>query len=247
MKFRPRPRKNLGGARKIFPGRAILCKLENELYEDAILRRSVDHIHQTKWLVRLDTLIVWEEVWDSVHNFLSTNITKTAIWEQIHLNFYTQYSYNKWHGSGDACLLCGVVPGSIFHIILECDFVNALWVEVDPVLLRLCGRPVTDEEKALGLVNIKKTAGMVLRNWLTYKMREQVLGLERRAYYSSGTVSLAIFGAKFNQSVATEIQHLLDRFESEGKMDEFDKFVACGDVLCEKVQDGEYRIKKVFV
>ena len=88
---------------------------------------------------------------------------------------------------------------------------------------------------------------MVLRNWLTYKMREQVLGLERRAYYSSGTVSLAIFGAKFNQSVATEIQHLLDRFESEGKMDEFDKFVACGDVLCEKVQDGEYRIKKVFV
>ena len=27
MKFRPHPRKNLGGARKIFPGRAILCKL----------------------------------------------------------------------------------------------------------------------------------------------------------------------------------------------------------------------------
>ena len=78
-------------------GRGVEMSLitQKELYEDAILRRSVDHIHQTKCLVRLDTLIVWEEVWDSVHNFMTTNITKTAIWEQIHLNFYTQYSYNK--------------------------------------------------------------------------------------------------------------------------------------------------------
>ena len=37
------------------------------------LKKSRDHIYQTKWVEKLDTLILWEEVWGSVHNFLSSN------------------------------------------------------------------------------------------------------------------------------------------------------------------------------
>ena len=72
---------------------------QKELYEDAILKKTMDHAHQSKWVQKLDIVIFWEEVWNAVHNFLLSNKIRTEIWEQIHLNFYTQYSYNKWHGT----------------------------------------------------------------------------------------------------------------------------------------------------
>ena len=89
---------------------------QKELYEEAIYHLySHDHSHQGKWGEKLEPLILWEEVWDSVHHFLLSNVTKTAIWEQIHLNFYTQYSYNKWHNTSEECPLCKQLPESIPH------------------------------------------------------------------------------------------------------------------------------------
>ena len=40
---------------------------QKNLYEEAILSNSTCHSHQIKWTEKLDILIVWEEVWDSVH------------------------------------------------------------------------------------------------------------------------------------------------------------------------------------
>ena len=107
---------------------------QKELYEDAILRtNSQDHVYQSKWFAKLDPIILWEAVWESVHHSLVSNSTSTAIWEQIHLNFYTQYSYNKWHNGVGACPLCGCVPESIYHIILHCDYTNNAWAGVASV------------------------------------------------------------------------------------------------------------------
>ena len=129
---------------------------QKDLYEDAILKTTTDHIYQTKWLEKLQILIVWEEVWNTVHNFLLSNKTKTIIWEQLHLNFYTQYSYNKWHKVHNICPLCRKVPENIYHIILNCDFVNNVWIHMQPLLSSLHRLPITDAEKALGIVTIKK-------------------------------------------------------------------------------------------
>ena len=63
---------------------------QKQLYDDAIIKTTTDHEHQTKWVDKLQTVILWEEVWKVVHNCLLTSKTKTIIWEQIHLNFYTQ-------------------------------------------------------------------------------------------------------------------------------------------------------------
>ena len=113
-----------------------------------------------------NTLIVWEEAWESLHNTLVSNETRTAIWEQLHLNFYTQYSYNKWHKASDLCPLCDKLPESIFHIILHCDFVNTIWSHLQATLSHLHTKTLDDTEKALGIVHIKKTPGMIMRNWL---------------------------------------------------------------------------------
>jgi len=188
---------------------------QKELYEDAILKKTMDHAHQSNWVKKLDIVIVWEEVWNAVHNFLLSNKTRTAIWEQLHLNLYTQYSYNKWHGTQDICPLCRSIPDNIYHIILHCDFVNNIWTQMEPILYQLHRESITEEEKALGIVTIKSTPGILLRNWITYKMREQIMLFERRAYHSPRTASLNIFKAIFDNSMAFEVKHLMYRYNNE--------------------------------
>ena len=105
--------------------------------------------------------------------------TKTIIWEQIHLNYYTQYTYNKWHKRSEKCFLCNKIPESRFHIILHCDFTNDLWNEIEPILKKIHPKHVTDEEKAFGIIERKQTPGILIRNWITYLLRECISKEER--------------------------------------------------------------------
>ena len=234
----------------VFLGNTNIVKMsqisQKDLYEDAILYKSRDHSHQVKWSTKLNTVILWEEVWNTLHNFLLSNETRTAIWEQLHLNFYTQYSYNRWHKSSNLCPLCQKMPESIYHIILHCDFVNNVWAHLQPVLIQLNTRALDDAEKALGIVQIKSTPDIILRNWLGYKIREQILLFERCAYRKSKVPSLDIFKAKFNQMIATEVKHLMYRLKNEGKLDKFDEVLAFKGIICKKNGQGEYVLQRVF-
>ena len=107
-------------------------------------------------------------------------------------------------------------------------------------------RSLNDEEKAFGIVHIKKTPGMLMRNFLAYKMREQIMQSERAAYHASNAPSFDHFKVKFNQDVASEVKRLMHRLNEEGKLPIFDKIVAHQGILCEQVGEGEYRLKKVF-
>ena len=204
------------------------------------------YVYEIKWIEKLNTIFIIEEVWDSVHNFLSSNKTKTVIWEQIHLNFYTQYSYNKWHGTNDACPLCHKIPESIYHILLHCQFVNTIWGLIQSILIQFCPDPVTDSEKALGIIHIRKSPGMIVRNWLTYRLREKIMDFERIAYHSPTNASIDRFKAEFNRAVMYDIKKLMIRFDHEGKMETFEKYVAYRNILCKKKQDGNYQACKVF-
>ena len=113
---------------------------------------------------------------------------------------------------------------------------------MQPLLSSLHRLTITDAEKALGIVTIKKTTGILLRNWVTFKVREQVMVFERKACHSSKAVSFDIFKAKFNQSMALEMKHLY-RFKNENKIPICDKIIAYQGILCEKIQEGEYRLK----
>ena len=117
---------------------------------------------------------------------------------------------------------------------------------MQPTLSSLHRLTITDEEKALGIVAIKSTTGILLRNWLTYKLREQVILFERKAYHSPTAASFDLFKAKFNQSVAVEVKHLLFRYKRENKPTICDEIIAYQGILCEKVQEGEYRLKIVL-
>ena len=108
------------------------------IYSELIQYQSTEHKYQTKWIDvnegRLSGLIDWDKVWESVNNHFHTEKVKSTIWEQIHLNFYTTYSYNKWHNTLHPCPLCNKIPDDIFHIILDCRFTKILWRRIEKVL-----------------------------------------------------------------------------------------------------------------
>ena len=49
---------------------------QKQLYEDAIVRTTTTHNYQVKWIDKLQTVVLWEEVWKVVHNFLLTSKLK---------------------------------------------------------------------------------------------------------------------------------------------------------------------------
>ena len=160
------------------------------------LQETIHH-SEVKWVDKLHTAITWEDVWNAVHNFLNTNQTKTIIWEQIHLQNYTQYSYNKWFKKNEKCFLCNTIPVNIFHVILHCHFTIKIWNEIEPILKELHPNSVTDEEKAFGIIERKQTPGIMLRNWLTYLKR----------MYSQGRKNSLSFGKKSKfWKIQTKIQ-----------------------------------------
>ena len=218
---------------------------QKNLYEETLLVIGRDHHSQVKWVVKLNTSVIWDDVWKTVHNMLSTNRTKNVIWQQIHLNFYTQYSYNKWHKNQGACPLCQKVPSDIYHIILDCSFTNKLWEEIEPLLKVLHPSPVTDEEKAFGIIQKKQTAGILLRNWLTFLLRECITQEERAAYHASQP-NLEKTKKKFNQTLGLEIQVKIIRYTNENNLAFLEKIITHAEVICKKGEDGEYQITQVF-
>ena len=219
---------------------------QKQLYEETLLKRHTDHHSQVKWIQKLDTTIDWNKTWNTVHNILSTNKTKTIIWQQIHLNLYTQYSYNKWHKKQDRCPLCHKIPEDIYHIILHCDFTNELWTQIEPLLKELHQASVTEEEKALGITQNKQTTGILLRNWLTYLLRENISEKERLCYHTSKKPDLEKAKQKFNEVVITEIKLKIIRHKNENSLAFFDKIMTHAEILCKKSENEEYEIRTVF-
>ena len=135
---------------------------------------------------------------------MTTEHTKTTIWEQIHLNDYCTYSYNKWHNKQDKCPLCTILPSSKFHLTLECPIVPSLWDLLEPYLQYLTSTPVSDYEKVFGLIGTSPE--IILRNWLTYTLRQCIVDQERIAYHNrQGRLNEHNIKQNFNARVKREV------------------------------------------
>lgn len=205
-----------------------------------------DHHSQVKWAQKLNAPLNWNDIWNTVHNFLSSNVTKTVIWQQLHLNFYTQYSYNKWHRKQVPCTLCSITPDNIYHLILHCHFTNTLWSEIEPCIKQIHPLNITEEEKAFGIVKKKQTVGILLRNWVTYLLRDFISKLESTSYRSSKIPDLQSAKHKFNAEIDFEIKKKIWRYRNDNNLALFEKFFTHRKVLCSKREDDEYEIQKVF-
>ena len=216
------------------------------LYEEILHKTYRDHPSQVKWALKVNYVLLWNEIWNTVHNFMSSNSTKTIIWQQLHLNFYTQYSYNKWHNKHDSCPLCLTIPQDIYHILFDCQFTNNMWSHLEPCIKKIYPSTVTQEEKAFGIVQKKPTPGILLRNWVTYLLRKFIAKQERAAYHSSNIPKLGQAKHMFNANIEFELNKKLWRYKNDSNMATFDKFFTHANVLCNKQSNDEYDIVNVF-
>ena len=173
------------------------------LYNEFLQQGYSDHHSLDKWEQKLSMDIDWEQVWISLNNPITSENVKSTIWEQIHLNYYTTYSYNKWHNNQDPCPFCSDIPDSIFHLILDCRLVKNLWRDLEPNLMKLSSTRVTTYEMAFGLKG--DSPSIILRNWLTYLLRYCITEHESTAFYNQSKMANEVqIKMKYNQLVKSE-------------------------------------------
>ena len=205
------------------------------------------HISVVKWLDRFNILhSCWDDIWNTVFNFLSSNSTKTLIWQQLHLNFYTQYSYNKWHNQQLPCSLCCKIPQTIFHIILDCQFSTKIWAHLEPCLRELEPSGVSKEEMAFGILRKKPGIGVLMRNWVSYLLREFISEQERAAYHSGKAPKLGQAKHMFSTRVKLEVNKKLWRYQNDGDIGTFEKFFTYKNVLCKPDGNNGYETLNIF-
>ena len=125
------------------------------LYAEILKLKYKDHHSSAKWVIKLQTPVEWDKVWETVHNRLATETTKSIM--------HATYSYNKWHNRDDTCPLClHNTNEDKFHILLECPLTTLLWKQLYPILQLIHPDPVTEQEMVFGMLG--KTPAITLRN-----------------------------------------------------------------------------------
>ena len=216
------------------------------IYTQLILEKSVDHNYQTKWLIDINDLpsISWSKVWNSLHNQFFTEKAKSTIWEQIHLNFYTTYNYMIWHNKLLPCPLCNRIPDDIYHILLDCRFVETMWLRVQHVLLQIIPIPLSKEEVVFGLQarTREEEKAAILRNWVSFNLRHLIMQEERKAWkYEKYTAEHGNnFVQKFNNLMQNELTEKHHSYKHRGLEHKFQSIISVNNVI-QQGQDGEYR------
>ena len=203
------------------------------LYAQLLKLNYRDHHSSAKWVEKLQTPIDWDKVWGSVHNPLTTEETTSFVWEQIHLNMYTTHSYNKWHQTSLSCPLCTQPIHDEFHIIFDCPVVVSLWTQIEPLLLKLCPTPVTEQEKIFGLLGT--SPAVTLRNWLTYVMRFCIYQQETLAYHNKqGLSNETRIKVTYNTRIHQEVSRRILYYKHIGRMDIFYKYYPINEAFVNK-------------
>ena len=215
------------------------------IYNMLIARSYTVHHSINRWTERFPNHnIVWEEVWKSVNGPVSSADSKSAVWEQIHLNEYTTSSYNRWHHTQESCPLCLQVPASRFHITIECPTIAKAWQDISSHLRAIHPHPVSDMEKAFGLPG--HTPNILLRNYMTFLLRECIADQERAAYHNGrGPSNLEDLKIRYNQKIKDEVYMKFNIYKHLGRLGFFEDVFAYRNYLIAWEKDN-WQILTIF-
>ena len=232
---------------KVQPFKTLTQKF---IYTQLIHEKSVDHNYQTKWLLDINDLssISWNKVWKSLHDQFFTEKTKSTIWEQIHLNFYTTYNYMVWHNKLLPCPLCNKIPDDIYHILLDCRFVEKMWLRIEHVLIQIISIPLSKEEVVFGLQARTRDEenAATLRNWISFNLRYLIMQEERKAckYDKYTTEHEKKFVDKYNNFMQNELTEKHHSYKHRGLEHKFQSIISENNVI-QQGHDEEYLWKYV--
>ena len=217
----------------------------NFIYQQLIISKYKEHHSKLKWEEYFQIPDMnWKKIWESINNPVSTEDTKSVIWEQIHLNDYTTFSYNKWHNKQEVCPFCLQVPQTQFHITVKCDIVRKLWLDLEHHLKSIRNIPISEKEMAFGLFGTKPS--IKLRNWMTFLLRRCIAIQENKAFYNKkGPQNIQEIKIIYNQTLKTEIWQKYNIFLKLERLDYFKKIFACKNYLIEEI-GGKWQVLTIF-
>ena len=215
------------------------------IYQAIIRLTYKEHHSKTKWEERLSNDdIDWTKVWTSLNNPISTENTKTIIWEQIHLNSYTTYSYNKWHNAQQKCPFCLQIPENKYHITIECPTLTIIWTELEQHLQKIHPIQITNKEIVFGIQGT--TPNIILRNWMTFLFRQCIVEQENRAYHNKkGKGNIDDIKLLYNQKIKTEVWNKYNIYSNLGRIPYFTQIFAVNDHLI-TWEDEQWQILTIF-
>ena len=151
---------------------------------------------------------------------------------------------NKWQKTSGVCPLCHKLPQSIFHIILYCRTVVSLWNDIEPLLRKLHNAPVSNEEKAFGIVRKKPSNGVLARNWVTYLMRQVISDTERLAHYA--TITIPEIKNRIEEKFRSEVRIGFFRSDQGKHLFSFEEVITHKAVLSRRPRGGDLSINRLF-
>ena len=112
--------------------------------------------------------------------------------------------------------------------------------------MKLHPDPISDSEKILGIARKKQTTGSLLRNWITFILRQTIIQEERIAYHATTKPNSRKVLQKFVHILRFEIQRKKIRYEHENRLSFFDPIITYKGILCTK-KDGTYQIENILI
>ena len=117
------------------------------------------------------------------------------------------------------------------------------WDELEITLYRIYEEPISIEEKILGIVEKKPTKGSLLRNWLTFILRQAISDTERECFYAP-IDSLHAIRKIYHKLLREEVSLTSFRGSNRNKDNLVDDVLTYNSVVCDKTEDGTYKIKE---
>ena len=225
---------------------------EKEIYTTLLRKTHYKlHISEVKWIDYFDDIVHFPDIWISLNNKYVNEDTRTYVWEQIHLNFFNTYWFNKIsknNSDKNTCPLCKNMPANSMHLIIECPLVRKLWKEIEPILKKYDDTPISNIEMAFGLTSDRRLqVGQQARNWITYKLRETITKQERFLHDKPELDADYHIRIALKKELVKELTYKYHIAKKENKIDEFLSFFnsAC-DVKLINIQNENIMISDIL-
>lgn len=197
-----------------------------------------NRIWENKWEIDLQNGedIIWENIWNTVHNRISNYKVQSSIWEMIHRNYISGYILKQMNRSNGLCKLCNTIEQTRTHIFMSCNVIEQLYQQFFYIISQLGPDNISQEEKAFGLYT-EEDPKINLRNYLTYSIRHIVFR-SRNIDFTANAHIPTILQNKIKVYIRRDIKERYFMYKHKNKLNVF-KDIYLIDNILGKIEDRE--------
>ena len=186
--------------------------------------------YKEKWKIILnDPNIQWDKIWQSISTATISMETKSVIFSQIHLGFYSDYIFSKQNKSDQTtCKLCGDCAYKQSHWIISCKVIFDVLKYFRPIYRKFVDAEVDENELVFGL--IESNTGNALRNLIIFNIRLAIHKNRARDFVNYNETKISIQNMA-KQKIRQEIWNRYSISKAKSQVDQFTNFYLFQSVL----------------